>query len=118
MDIDNLCSQFNETVIEYKPSQLFVQDINSFLEELKNYENILEADVYEILVACGSNINWSLDAFITLDDLYWFKTKGKTEFYKYIHENIVNIDNIYLYEKTSSMFDQLCEIFELAIGGN
>ena len=118
MDIDDLCLQFNETIIEYKPTQLFLQDINSFLEELKHYENILEADVYEILVSCGSNINWSLDTFITLDDLNWFKTYGKIEFYKYINENIINLDNIYLYQKTTTMFEQLCEIFELAMDGN
>ena len=114
IDIEDLCNKLNETNFEWKPNHQFLNDINLFLIELKNHNN-LEVDVYELLVSCGSDINWSMEYFITITDLLWFKTDGKNEFIKFINNNIRELSSIIDYNNAINIHNKLCELFELQL---
>ncbi len=113
-EIDELCSQFNKTNFEWKPNEEFINDIRLFLEELKLFDN-LEVDVYELLVSCGSNLNWSMEYYITVNDLMWFKFEGKKNFIEYINNNIKELKSIIDYNQVINIHNKLCALFELQI---
>ena len=97
-----------------KPNNQFLKDINLLLIELKEYNN-LEVDIYELLVSCGNDLNWSIEYFISIGDLLWFKSE-KTEFIKYINDNIKELNSIVDYNNAISIHNKLCALFELQLG--
>jgi len=112
--IEDLCDNFNNTNLEWKPNSHFLNDINLILEEIKINKN-LEIDIYDILISCGSNIHWNAEYFISLEDFNWFKQQGKTDFLNYINIYVCNLSDISLYNKALDIHNKLCNLFELQI---
>ena len=110
----NLCENFNNVTVEWKPNIQIISDIKLFLEELKNV-GTLDINIYDILVSCGSDLNWSMEYFISSEDIKWFKSEGKIEFMKYINENIIQLNTTLDYNKALELHDELCNLFELQI---
>jgi len=115
IEMDDLCDRLNNTNVEWKPNSQFLKDINLFLLELKEYDT-LDIDIYELLVSCGSDLNWSMEYFISIGDLMWFKSEGKTEFIKFINDYIKELNSIIDYNQAISIHNKLCALFELQLG--
>jgi hypothetical protein len=114
-EIEDICNKLENTIVFWKPNKQFLNDIKLFLEELKNIGN-LNVNVYDLLVSCGSDLNWTMEYFISLNDILWFRNEGKIEFLKYINENIKELNSIIDYNCAISIHNKLCMLFELQIG--
>lgn len=114
-EIEDICNKLENTIVFWKPNKQFLNDIKLFLEELKNIGN-LNVNVYDLLVSCGSDLNWTMEYFISLNDILWFRNEGKIEFLKYINENIKELNSIIDYNYAISIHNKLCMLFELQIG--
>jgi len=114
-EIEDICNKLENTIVFWTPNKQFLNDIKLFLEELKNIGN-LNVNVYDLLVSCGSDLNWTMEYFISLNDILWFRNEGKIEFLKYINENIKELNSIIDYNCAISIHNKLCMLFELQIG--
>ena len=114
-EIEDICNKLENTIVFWKPNKQFLNNIKLFLEELKNIGN-LNVNVYDLLVSCGSDLNWTMEYFISLNDILWFRNEGKIEFLKYINENIKELNSIIDYNCAISIHNKLCMLFELQIG--
>ncbi len=114
-EIEDICNKLENTIVFWEPNKQFLNDIKLFLEELKNIGD-LNVNVYDLLVSCGSDLNWTMEYFISLNDILWFRNEGKIEFLKYINENIKELNSIIDYNCAISIHNKLCMLFELQIG--
>ena len=114
-EINSLCSQLNYTQVYWKPKREFINDIDLFIDELKNYDNF-NVDIYEILVSCGSNLNWSQEYYISFDDINWFKSDiGKQYFIENINNKVRSLNNSINYSLVFDIYNKLCDLFELQV---
>lgn len=114
-DIDSLINAFDyQTTVQFKPTHIFMKDINVILEELLLYDTFIGLDIYEVLVSCGHNLTWNYDYFITIDDLNWFKNDGKKYFFSCINQR-VSINDMNEYRSICDIHFKLSELFELQL---
>lgn len=116
MDIDDLSNKFSyNTSVIWKPRQHFINDINVIIDEISNYENIINLDIYEMLVSCGNKLTWDQDYYISREDLYWFKNEeGKKFFLTNLNEK-KSINTIMEYKSVADIYFKLTELFELQL---
>lgn len=117
--MEELCNEFEKTNFIWKPNKILVNDISLFIKELQYYINDIveyaEIDIYHILMESGSEVSFSLEYFITEEDLKWFRNAGKVDFFKYIHDTVIPIDNYNLYYYFDKIHNQLLELFQLMV---
>tara|TARA_E500000178_G_C17038017_1_gene764588 strand:- start:568 stop:924 length:357 start_codon:yes stop_codon:yes gene_type:complete len=114
-EINNLIDSFNyKNNLYWKPNQNFINDINIIIEEIISMDNLLDKNIYDILVSSGHNLTWNQDYFLSMDDYNWFKSHhGK----KFFLSNINKKKNFDLqhYYVLLSLYSKLVELFELQL---
>ena len=119
-------NEFNNNLLKnkiIKKNENFLKIFKNNILKLKKHNNnltILNNNLnfykYDLLVSCGSDLNWTMEYFISLNDILWFRNEGKIEFLKYKNENIKELNSIIDYNCAISIHNKLCMLFELQIG--
>ena len=115
MEVDTLTELFNHnTSVEWKPKLKFIQDLDIIIEEICNYETLINIDIYEVLVSCGHHLTWDREYYISVDDLKWLQNDGKNYIINKIciKHPILTMDE---YKCLSNIYNYLCEVFELQL---
>lgn len=121
MEIDDLVENLAHSVsLEFKPKHFFIKDINRILDEITKYQSVMDLNIYEICEACGNDLTWDFNYYISQEDLKWFKNQGRTEFITYLShhyklDTYISINAIQIYKSISDIHKQLCELFELQL---